>query len=503
MNLKTRAAKNVGSNWLGLFVNMAVGFFLAPFILRKIGDEAFGLWVLVFSLTGYYGLFDFGVRSSIIRYVAKFKATQDDEQLTRLVNTSLFSYSIVSLMLLLATGLASRYVDSLFHVAPAFLHTARLLFLMVGAALALGFPLSVFAGILEGLQEFFWLGLTQVAAALLRALLIVIALDRGRGLLTIALISVALGLLSYLVYIALVLRVLPLRIGRRFVNRATFRLMMSYGIVTFGIGLGENLRFRSDAAVIGVFLSPAAITHFSIGSKLADYSSEVVQSMAQIFTPMSSHFDATGDLESLRKIFVAGNRACALTTLPLAAGLIVLGKPLIEVWVGARYLSSYSVLLLLLVPKALYLAQATSTKILFGMGRHRWLAVVLFAEGVANLGLSILLLRPLGINGVALGTAIPLTCTSVLFLPRHLCRLLNVRLGTFFSQVYLLPLMLSAPMVVTLLGMRRLFPAHTYAQLLTQVVAGALAYALSLLCVSFARQPTGAGLRTRFEHFLE
>jgi O-antigen/teichoic acid export membrane protein len=53
MNLKTRAAKNVGSNWLGLFVNMAVGFFLAPFILRKIGDEAFGLWVLVFSLTGY------------------------------------------------------------------------------------------------------------------------------------------------------------------------------------------------------------------------------------------------------------------------------------------------------------------------------------------------------------------------------------------------------------------------------------------------------------------
>jgi O-antigen/teichoic acid export membrane protein len=65
-----------------------VGFFLSPFILHRLGDDAFSLWVLVFSLTGYYGLLDLGIRASIIRYVAKFAATEDEEQLARFLSTA-------------------------------------------------------------------------------------------------------------------------------------------------------------------------------------------------------------------------------------------------------------------------------------------------------------------------------------------------------------------------------------------------------------------------------
>src|SRR5437588_11981490 len=93
MNLKFQALKNVGSSWAGLAVNVAVGFFLSPFILHRLGDDAFGLWVLIFSLTGYYGLFDFGIRSSLIRFVSKFQATGDKDQLARIINTSLFTYT--------------------------------------------------------------------------------------------------------------------------------------------------------------------------------------------------------------------------------------------------------------------------------------------------------------------------------------------------------------------------------------------------------------------------
>src|SRR5208282_2465598 len=73
--LKAQALRNISSSWFGLATNLVVGFFLSPFILHHLGDDAFGLWVLVFSLTGYYGLFDFGIRSSIVRYVAQYKAT--------------------------------------------------------------------------------------------------------------------------------------------------------------------------------------------------------------------------------------------------------------------------------------------------------------------------------------------------------------------------------------------------------------------------------------------
>ena len=80
---KRQILKNVGSSWSALAVNVLVGIFLSPFILHHLGDAAFGVWVLIFSVTGYYGLFDLGIRSSIIRYVSKYTATGDREKLTR------------------------------------------------------------------------------------------------------------------------------------------------------------------------------------------------------------------------------------------------------------------------------------------------------------------------------------------------------------------------------------------------------------------------------------
>ena len=72
---KLAVLKNVGSSWSSLGANILVGVFLSPYIVHRLGDEAYGVWVLIFSLTGYYGLFDLGIRSSIVRYVAKYSAT--------------------------------------------------------------------------------------------------------------------------------------------------------------------------------------------------------------------------------------------------------------------------------------------------------------------------------------------------------------------------------------------------------------------------------------------
>ncbi len=479
---KIEILKNVGSTWFALGVNVLVGIFLSPYILHRLGDEAFGLWILMFSVTGYYGLFDLGIRSSIVRYVAKYAATGEHDQLNRLVNTAMFSYGAIGLFAMLITLTAYSWVDSIFRIPADFLTTARLLFLMVGSSVALGFPLGVFGGILEGLQRFYLLNFTSIISTLFRALLIVMALRHGRGLLTIALITVSLPLLGALINGAVVIRILPLRFSTRYLDPSSLRTIGNYGGTTFMIIVAGRLRFKTDAVVIGTFLSSAAITYFAIASRLVDYASEMVGSLAQIFVPMSSQLQATGDMEKLRKIFVAGNRACALIIFPIAAVLVILGKAVIEAWVGAKYVAtSYSVLLVLLIPFTLMLAQSASGRILWGMAKHRTLAWVVLTEGAANLILSVVLVRRFGIIGDAVGTAIPLTCTTVFFLPRHLCRLLDVRLRTYLSQAFLLPLALCAPLVAVLLWMRYWFVAHNYLQLAVQLLIGSVVYGVGLL----------------------
>ncbi len=486
---KVALFKNVGSSWFALGVNILAGLFLSPYILHHLGDEAFGLWVLIFSVTGYYGLFDLGIRSSIIRYVAKYHTVAQNDELNRLINTALFSYSTIGAIVILITIALSFNVGSIFRISGDSIQVARWLFLMVGASVALGFPLGVFGGILEGLQRFYVLNITSVGSTMMRALLIVMALHYGYRLLTVTLITVALPLLTGLINATIVLRALALRFGPQHLSRESLKRIASYSGTTFIIIVATRLRFKTDALVIGTFLSSAAITYFTIGSRLVDYAGEVVSGLAQLFVPMSSKSDATGDLAGLRKIFVAGNRACALIIFPIAVILIILGKAVIAAWVGARYIpTSYPVLLILVIPYTLMLAQSASTRVLFGMAKHRTLAIVILLEGTANLILSILLVKPFGIVGDAVGTAIPLACTTLVFLPRHLCRVLNLRIGVYLREAFLLPLMLCAPLIAVLLLMRHWFVARNVAQLAIHLAAGSAVYGVGLLWAIWTRK---------------
>ena len=502
MNLKTRALINVVSSWGGLGVNIAVGFFVYPFILHHLGDEASGLWTLIYSFTGYYGIFDFGIRSSLIRYVSKFRATGDKDELTRLVNTSLFTYTCVGLFLLIPTTVGVFYVDRVFQIPANFRYDARILFLMVGYATALGFPLGISGGILEGLQRFDLINWSNITATLLRAGLIIYVLRHGLGLLSVALITVSLPLISSAVLSVFAHRLLAVSYGRKYIGWESLRQVASYGSVTFVIIVAFRLRFKTDAVIIGTFLSAAAITHFTIGARLVDYAAEVVSSMAQIFTPMSSHFHATGNYEQLRRMFVAGNRACALIMFPMTVAFVVMGKSLIEAWVGPRYLSSYIILLIVLIPSTFYEAQSTSNRLLFGMSLHRSLAYVVLLEGIANVILSIVLIRPLGIVGDALGTAIPLLCTALFFLPRHMCRVLDIPIRKFIVDAYFFPVILCLPMILALLLMQRSFYAHHYPQLIVNLSVGLAVYGVGLFWFVLTREPAGIELKIRMLRYL-
>jgi O-antigen/teichoic acid export membrane protein len=502
LGAKLQAIRNVSSSWVSLGVNLAVGVFLTPFILHRLGDEGYGLWILVFSVTGFYRMFNLGIGSAVIRYVARFIATRDFQSLERYLNTILFLYSSIAILLFATTLLISWHLESLFHISPSFHTTARFLFLLVGSGLALQFPMGVFGGILEGLQQFWWKNIIQIGSDLLRALLIFLALRQGFGLLTISFITVAVSLLSSAFYIPMVRKYLPITVRILRFDRAVFVEIIRYASVTFTSMVGSQLRYKSDAVVIGMFLTASSITPFAIATKFIDYSTATVDCLAQIFTPMSSHLHAKGDMESLRRVFVRGNRICALLIFPLCVGLIILGKSAIEVWVGAKYVSSYWILLTLLVPHTLEKAQWTSPRILYGMAQHWTLGKVRLLEGVANLALSIILLRYYGILGVALGTAIPLMISSTLFLPQHLCGILHVRLGTFIKEAYLPPLLLCLPLVLVLYPLQHHFPAHTLLQLLKEAVAGGLVYGIGVCWYVFVKEPAGIQLRARFLQYL-
>lgn len=479
---KRQIAKNVGSSWFSLGFDVLVGLFLSPFLVHWLGDTAFGIWVLIFSVTGYYGLFDLGIRSSIVRYVSKFTATDDLEDLAKLVNTSLFTYSCIGLLSLLVTAVLAIYVDHIFKIPPEFHSTARWLLLMVGTSVGLGFPLGVVGGYLDGLQRFYVNNWANIAGDIARLVLIILAVRQGRGLLTIAAITVTLPLILSLIRGVIAYRILPVPFGYKYVDRATFRTMANYSSVTLIIMIATQLKFKTDNIVIGTMISAAAVTYFSFGARIVSYAQQVVMSLAQNFLPLASQSEATGNMDRLRKVFLAGNRFCAFTSFPITLTLLMLGKSVIEVWVGKKYVAiSYPVMVVLIIPATLMWAQAASGRVLFGISKHRTWAFVTLGEGIANLILSIILVRPYGIIGDALGTAIPLSCSMLLFMPWHLCRNLQIKMRTYLREAYTLPALLCLPLLGALLLMRRWLIPHNYWQLGLQLSIAVIVYGVGMV----------------------
>jgi O-antigen/teichoic acid export membrane protein len=271
-------------------------------------------------------------------------------------------------------------------------------------------------------------------------------------------------------------------LGLRYVNKESFRNMATYGGTTFLVIVAGRLRFRTDELVLGSMMSTVAITYFSIGARIVDYAQEFVASLAQIFVPMSSQSEAKGDLDHLRKLYIAGNRVCALLILPITVILVLLGKHVIRIWMGARYVPhSYPVLVVLIIPFALVLMQSASGRVLFGIGKHQSLAKVTLIEGIANLILSIALVPSLGVVGDALGTAIPLCCTFLLFMPRHLKKQLGVPVISFVRQAYLLPCLLNLPLVGMVWLANRFFTPRNLIQLVMEIATAFLIYGIGVL----------------------
>ncbi|MGH9360101.1 MAG: lipopolysaccharide biosynthesis protein [Terriglobia bacterium] len=487
------AAKNAAGKWTSILIMTVVGIFLTPFVLHRIGDAANGIYFLIISLTGYYGLLELGIRSSIIKYVAEADATQDDEHLSRVVNTTLVTYAAIAIVILIMTAVGALYVSVLFHISPSFFKTAQWLFVIAGTGLALSLPLGVFSGVLEGMQKFYYATPIEITGTLLRAGLVVFYLERGYGVIAVVLITVAINAVGYNVGCFFVAtRVTRIRWGLAYVTRETFGEIIRYGLSTSSVTLSSILRGGWQNVLIGIFLSPSAITFFSIASKLAGYLSRLVQNLATTFMPLASYMDAAGETGKLRRLFIEGNRVCAFISLPFSALMIIFGKPIIAFWVGPEYVAhSYVVLVITVIPAALWFSQATSTRILYGMSQQQWLAKVFLVQGAAGLALAVLLIHSFGIAGVAMGTAVPSAILSLFVLAPHLCRVLKAPLMSSLSETYIPPLALSVPLVALSIVLQRFWPARSLIALLLELGCSGLVYGIGLLWLFVTKEPIG------------
>ena len=121
---------------------------------------------------------------------------------------------------------------------------------------------------------------------------------------------------------------------------------------------------------------------------------------------------------------------------------------------------------------------------LFGIERHKQLFWYRLGEGLSITVLGAAALQIAGLEGLALVMAATLLLTSLVLVPRHLCKILDLPLRRYLLQGCVKPCLLVLPAAATFAAFRFLFQVDSWPDLLAAALVGSLVYALTLFCVS-------------------
>jgi O-antigen/teichoic acid export membrane protein len=495
--IRKHVFRSTASNLIGQAVILGVGFLLAPFVLRRIGAADYGLWVLVSSLTGYASVLEFGISSAVIKYVAEYRVRGEREQVRAFVATSLSLYTALGVLAVLFSLGVALLLPHFINVPPGEEGKAARLVLLAGVALGLSIPSTIVVGVLRGLQRFDLLNLLYVINTLLSAGATIAVLLLGWGVIGIAAVAIPVTILTQIPGLWLVRRADPeMRIGWRGARRDLVPTVTGFSFKLFVTQVSRQLQKRTDEIVIAGALPIASVTPYSFGRRLGEIPNQLANQLVRTLMPLASGLHAERDWARLRGMYFASTRVSIAIAAALAAVVAVLAPSFLRLWVGPEYAQYWPVVALISLSSVAALSIYPAGAILQGMDRHKTQAITSILNGALNLVLSLILVRRLGIVGVALGTLIPIALEAAILTPYTL-RQLRADWRVLLRDAWLPALAPTVPAVAVLYALQASAQPSSFFALGAIAAAGLAAYGL----VYFVFRAT-AGERQVFQGFV-
>ena len=408
-------------NVLGVYAVYAAaivsGLVVTPILLDSIGDASFGIWSFIGAITIYLSVLDFGVGPTIVRYAAEARGRRAPEDTNAIASAGLALYGVIGLVTLPVGLVVAWLVPVLVDTPDDLVWEARVATFLVVLSIAARFPLGLFNNLLVGQQRFDLQNLANFISTVLYAVLVVVLMPNGGGLILLGALTLGTTLLRLVLPLRWLRRELPdLRLSRAFVTRERVRELVAFSGSNFLIHVANKVVFATDIVVVGIVLGAEAAALYAIPAKLFSLAFGLGSVGTGLLYPAFAEHEGAGEEERQRRLLLAGLRGGTAAAVLLALPLLFIPDLLIEGWVGEGYGESAPVLallaLVLLVHQPLYLV----TQFLIARARQREIARALVAAGAANVVLSVVLAKTVGIWGVALSTLI--TDLAVLALRR-------------------------------------------------------------------------------------
>jgi O-antigen/teichoic acid export membrane protein len=453
----TIVARNVGLNFISQFWFAALVIVTTPYIVRNLGVDSYGLYLIISVVMGYFSFLDLGLGAALVKYISEYDAAGDARAVERFVRTGSGLLLVVGALGAAAIAVFSSFlVERVLTLGESEEDVARVGFYLGALGFFVNLPAQTFSVVPAALQRFDVVVVRTIAfgTAAIAGTIVVLAL--GYGLLAVLVVNLVITVLTAVSFYLKSRTLLP---GVSFlprISRPELRLLMGFGTLRAAQRISTRIVFQLDRLVVGAFAPIAAVTYYAVPLSVSQRIAGLVGNVGTAVFPAASALTGKRDDRRVRELYLRATKLAALIAIPIASIMFFYAHEIMRYWLGPEFEDNSSgVLMILAVANLLFAATTVPAVTLDAIGRIRVSTVFALIAAATNLVLVFALVPTIGFQGAAwavLGNAaimVPLVLYYV-----H-SRVLEVSFGELFGRSLARPLLAAAVLAPAMIWMRQ------------------------------------------------
>ncbi len=425
-------------SYLIIGLGSLISIVYTPIMLRLLGQSEFGLYNLVASVVSYLGLFNFGFGSAYIKYYSTYKVNNDNDSIAKLNGMFLLIFAALGTIALLAGVVLVLNSDTVFgsKLSVEELVKAKYLMMLMVVNIGITFPCIVFNSYVTANEKFVFQRLLQILRIITSPFLILPILIMGYGSIGMVLVTTLINLIIELVNIYYSYKKIHINFSFKDLNISLVRELFIFSSYIFMNLVVNQINWNVDRFIIGRFHGTVEVATYSVAAQLNSYYLQLSTAVSGVYIPRVNALVASknGDSE-LSSLFTRIGRLQFVLLSLILTGLIFFGQAFIELWAGIDYKSSYPIALVLIIPVTIPLIQNLGIEIQRAKNMHKFRSWVYLFIAIANVGLSIPLVKLYGGLGAAIGTAMALILGNVIIMNWYYHKKVGLNIKLFAKQI--------------------------------------------------------------------
>lgn len=433
-------SRGIAISYIYTILNTVIGLFISAYIIRMMGQTEYGVYQTMTSFATYLTLFQFGTGSIMTRNISLCRKDGSETQLYKKNTSTIWTVAVIQAVIIAIISIVFYLmIDVIYQKSLTIgqIQYGKRLFLIVALKMILTFFIQVLNGIILGCEHYSMSTIVQLVFLLVRTGLVVALLLFKPFAIYLVILDAVLEIIMFIFTYCYCRKNLAASFSFKYFNKKIFMNALPLAMALFLQTIINMANGNVDKFVIGILMSPEAVSVYSIGMFIYTTFSSLTTIPISMYMPKVAADMREGKQGAeLTKSLIQPCRLIFLIGGLVLFGFIVIGRQFISIIYGSDYIEAWAIAVVIMIPMLINMSNGVLVNVLDIMNKRLSRSFFLLITTIGNIILTIWWIQTWGMLGAAVATGICTLIGQDLLLNIYYNKVIKIRILYLFKETF-------------------------------------------------------------------